>query len=47
MTLKEALARVVGRRDLTREEMAAVMGQMLAGEATRRPGGGVWRSRCA
>ncbi len=34
MTLKEALGRVVGRRDLTREEMAGVMGQMLAGEAT-------------
>jgi anthranilate phosphoribosyltransferase len=34
MTLKEALGRVVGRRDLTREEMARVMGQMLAGEAT-------------
>ena len=34
MTLKEALGRVVSRRDLTREEMAAIMGQMLAGEAT-------------
>ena len=34
MTLKEALGRVVGRRDLTREEMARVMGLMLAGEAT-------------
>lgn len=34
MTLKEALGRVVGRRDLTREEMARIMGQMLAGEAT-------------
>lgn len=34
MTLKEALGRVIGRRDLTREEMAAVMGQMLGGEAT-------------
>jgi anthranilate phosphoribosyltransferase len=34
MTLKEALGRVVGRRDLTREEMAGVMGRMLAGEAT-------------
>ncbi|RKG89854.1 anthranilate phosphoribosyltransferase [Corallococcus terminator] len=34
MTLKEALGRVVGRRDLSREEMASVMGQMLAGEAS-------------
>jgi anthranilate phosphoribosyltransferase len=34
MTLKEALGRVVGRRDLTREEMAHIMGLMLAGEAT-------------
>ncbi|HZI14234.1 MAG TPA: anthranilate phosphoribosyltransferase [Myxococcus sp.] len=34
MTLKEALGRVVSRRDLTREEMARIMGQMLAGEAT-------------
>jgi anthranilate phosphoribosyltransferase len=34
MTLKEALGRVVGRRDLTREEMTRIMGQMLAGEAT-------------
>ena len=34
MTLKEALSRVAHRRDLTREEMASVMGQMLAGEAT-------------
>ncbi|WPB82655.1 anthranilate phosphoribosyltransferase [Archangium violaceum] len=34
MTLKEALGRVVGRRDLSREEMTRVMGQMLAGEAT-------------
>ncbi|PTL84009.1 anthranilate phosphoribosyltransferase [Vitiosangium sp. GDMCC 1.1324] len=34
MTLKEALGRVVGRRDLNREEMARVMGLMLAGEAT-------------
>lgn len=33
MTLKEALAKVLGRRDLTREEMASIMGQMLAGEA--------------
>jgi anthranilate phosphoribosyltransferase len=41
MTLKEALARVVGRRDLTREEMAAVMGQMLAGEATAAQVGGL------
>ena len=34
MTLKEALGKVVGRRDLSREEMASVMGQMLAGEAS-------------
>jgi anthranilate phosphoribosyltransferase len=34
MTLKEALGRVVGRRDLSREEMVQVMGLMLAGEAT-------------
>ncbi len=34
MTLKEALGKVVGRRDLNREEMAHVMGLMLAGEAT-------------
>ncbi|WP_164009274.1 anthranilate phosphoribosyltransferase [Pyxidicoccus trucidator] len=34
MTLKEALGKVVGRRDLTREEMARVMGLMLAGEAS-------------
>ncbi len=34
MTLKEALSRVLSRKDLTREEMAAVMGVMLAGEAT-------------
>ncbi|MCP3145127.1 anthranilate phosphoribosyltransferase [Pyxidicoccus xibeiensis] len=34
MTLKEALGKVVGRRDLTREEMAQVMGLMLAGEAS-------------
>ena len=34
MTLKEALGRVLGRGNLTREEMAAVMGLMLAGEAT-------------
>jgi anthranilate phosphoribosyltransferase len=34
MTLKEALGRVLGRRDLTREEMATIMGLMLAGEAT-------------
>ncbi|CAM3316143.1 anthranilate phosphoribosyltransferase [Corallococcus sp. ZKHCc1 1396] len=34
MTLKEALGRVVGRRDLSREEMASIMGQMLAGEAS-------------
>ncbi|HEX8704382.1 MAG TPA: anthranilate phosphoribosyltransferase [Myxococcaceae bacterium] len=34
MTLKEALGKVLGRRDLTREEMAAVMGLMLSGEAT-------------
>ncbi|MBU8900429.1 anthranilate phosphoribosyltransferase [Corallococcus sp. H22C18031201] len=34
MTLKEALGKVVSRRDLTREEMASVMGQMLAGEAS-------------
>jgi anthranilate phosphoribosyltransferase len=34
MTLKEALGRVVGRCDLSREEMARVMGLMLAGEAT-------------
>ncbi|WP_257448468.1 anthranilate phosphoribosyltransferase [Archangium lipolyticum] len=34
MTLKEALGRVVGRRDLTREEMVQIMGLMLAGEAT-------------
>jgi anthranilate phosphoribosyltransferase len=34
MTLKEALGKVLGRRDLTREEMAAIMGVMLAGEAT-------------
>ena len=34
MTLKEALGRIVGRRDLTREEMALIMGRMLAGEAT-------------
>ena len=41
MTLKEALSRVVGRRDLSREEMAAVMGQMLAGEATPSQVGGL------
>ncbi len=40
MTLKEALSRVVNRRDLTREEMASVMGQMLAGEATAAQVGG-------
>lgn len=34
MTLKEALGKVVGRRDLTREEMTRVMGLMLAGEAS-------------
>ncbi|MBZ4418314.1 anthranilate phosphoribosyltransferase [Myxococcus sp. RHSTA-1-4] len=34
MTLKEALGKVVGRRDLTREEMARIMGLMLAGEAS-------------
>lgn len=34
MTLKEALGKVLSRRDLTREEMAAIMGVMLAGEAT-------------
>src|SRR5215217_6766504 len=34
MTLKEALGKVVSRRDLTREEMARVMGLMLAGEAS-------------
>jgi anthranilate phosphoribosyltransferase len=34
MTLKEALGRVLSRRDLTREEMATIMGLMLAGEAT-------------
>ncbi|ADO74515.1 anthranilate phosphoribosyltransferase [Stigmatella aurantiaca] len=34
MTLKEALGIVLNRRDLTREEMATVMGLMLAGEAT-------------
>jgi anthranilate phosphoribosyltransferase len=34
MHIKDALGRVIGRRDLTREEMAAVMGLMLAGEAT-------------
>ncbi|MBF5042228.1 anthranilate phosphoribosyltransferase [Aggregicoccus sp. 17bor-14] len=32
--MKEALGKVVCRRDLTREEMAHVMGQLLAGEAT-------------
>ncbi len=41
MTLKEALSRVVSRRDLTREEMASVMGQMLAGEATPAQVGGL------
>ena len=34
MTLKEALGRVLSRQNLTREEMAAVMGLMLSGEAT-------------
>ena len=34
MTLKEALAKVIQRRDFSREEMAEVMGLMLAGEAT-------------
>lgn len=34
MTLKEALGLVLQRRDLSREEMARVMGLMLAGEAT-------------
>lgn len=34
MTLKEALGKVVSRRDLTREEMARIMGLMLAGEAS-------------
>lgn len=34
MTLKEALARLIQRQHLRREEMAAIMGQMLAGEAT-------------
>ncbi|XXF76888.1 anthranilate phosphoribosyltransferase [Myxococcaceae bacterium GXIMD 01537] len=34
MTLKEALGRLILRRDLSREEMAHVMGLMLAGEAT-------------
>ncbi|NMO15346.1 anthranilate phosphoribosyltransferase [Pyxidicoccus fallax] len=34
MTLKDALGKVVGRRDLTREEMARIMGLMLAGEAS-------------
>lgn len=37
MTLKEALGKVVGWRDLSREEMASVMGQMLAGEASAAP----------
>lgn len=34
MTLKEALSQVIQRKDLTREQMTAVMGLMLAGEAT-------------
>jgi anthranilate phosphoribosyltransferase len=34
MTLKEALAKVIQRHDFSREEMAEVMGLMLAGEAT-------------
>jgi anthranilate phosphoribosyltransferase len=34
MTLKEALGRVLDRQNLTREEMAAVMGLMLTGEVT-------------
>ena len=41
MTLKEALSRVVSRHDLSREEMASVMGQMLAGEATPSQVGGL------
>lgn len=34
MELKDAIARVIGRRDLGEEEIAAVMGRIMDGEAT-------------
>ncbi|MGL4565678.1 MAG: anthranilate phosphoribosyltransferase, partial [Halioglobus sp.] len=41
MSLQDALVRLVDRQDLSREQMSAVMGQVMSGDATDAQIGGL------